>query len=76
MPVYDCGDPDCRPCEDEFRGQAEEPRTTGIDDVEWLDAKVCEQADEIERLRVSNERLTALLDRKAPSLNMEQEPEK
>ena len=31
--------------------------TTGITDIEWLDAKVCGQADEIERLRAALERI-------------------
>lgn len=35
-----------------------QPMTTGITDVEWLDAKVCELSDENKRLRAA---LTAII---------------
>jgi hypothetical protein len=52
MPLYDCGNEDCLPCKTAFR-QPAKPTTTGIDDVEWLDAKVCELSDRIDQLEAA-----------------------
>lgn len=38
------------------------PRTTGVTDVEWLDQKVCELIDTIERLEAEKAELVDALD--------------